>query len=824
MPYRRRQHHSCDQCRKGKRACDALLGDDAERTPTSSISTLVGEQFQDDWGLSCSNCKRYRRKCTFDWLLSHKASARRSTKKARNIAIATSLQATPRQAPSAHSGPNNHDSMRPTPHSIASRAPLMPAWDPLSQLPVGEESSQPRWLGKGGPACHPAVSPPLRAGMLGITSEEPRVVADSSSSWTGHDWEVPHENLFLDRSDIYCVGPSSDGTTGTPQIGIEDDNTESTLYVLPQTEPAASLMPPNRSFCLNSNHVANEYAQSTMTQTLMCIYNDSVENALSCWLTDRNCPYISLALAETIGRDRIPVSANRICRRVCQLDWAFSCVLGRSLTSAENGMASRALRATIMAFASQWIRDPSRGSCIRIPPTSPDHQSDIREMLWDQARYSLDEARALPSFRVAFANILFSLGQRPLDYAENRELGELMQHDPAPTYLEAALRQMFVFRRRLTRLQRQVPSRVLRPCRKDPEEYTGHVNEINSNSEACYTFNLLFWLGVMADTLTSVLYQRPLVISDEDSQIIYPPPASRTSAEQVDLDGWDIRPGKRITNEKSVWGNLFLHKRTSVYYCHQPRWPCSYEEAAGILSDAAPVKVLLFRRIGHLHTLVYRQAAAEDVEEAIRNAFLVYDYWNSTYKQFMLDCLAQHAHLPSRIQSWYVVLAAHWHLGAMMLADTVEDIDRTQLGLDIQAKSRHAMGVVPLLRRENAIAVGELATYSYDGQGFSRLRDFHESVNQAAFLTEPWTAVLIHSFTNAGTVLVREIGLSVPIPRGDGGLLKLAYNRCDNCIKALRCLGRMSDMALIAAKTLSSNLDQALSRLDHVNVHSLYTA
>jgi hypothetical protein len=32
-------------------------------------------------------------------------------------------------------------------------------------------------------------------------------------------------------------------------------------------------------------------SRSTMTHSLLRIYHDSMENALSCWLTEHNCPY-----------------------------------------------------------------------------------------------------------------------------------------------------------------------------------------------------------------------------------------------------------------------------------------------------------------------------------------------------------------------------------------------------------------------------------------------------------------------------------------------------------------------------------------------------
>jgi len=55
----RRQYHSCDQCRKGKRACDIVLSEES----VSAQSTAP-----------CSNCVKTRKSCTLVWLNSAKQS------------------------------------------------------------------------------------------------------------------------------------------------------------------------------------------------------------------------------------------------------------------------------------------------------------------------------------------------------------------------------------------------------------------------------------------------------------------------------------------------------------------------------------------------------------------------------------------------------------------------------------------------------------------------------------------------------------------------------------------------------------------------------
>ncbi|KAH9224525.1 hypothetical protein DL95DRAFT_378151, partial [Leptodontidium sp. 2 PMI_412] len=65
-----------------------------------------------------------------------------------------------------------------------------------------------------------------------------------------------------------------------------------------------------------------------MTDNLMKVYHDSMENALSCWLTERTCPYGNRAVfSNSAGsidtsmlREWGPDWSNRICRQVINLD------------------------------------------------------------------------------------------------------------------------------------------------------------------------------------------------------------------------------------------------------------------------------------------------------------------------------------------------------------------------------------------------------------------------------------------------------------------------------------------------------------------------
>lgn len=567
------------------------------------------------------------------------------------------------------------------------------------------------------------------------------------------------------------------------------------------------------TLCIPSENAAHGYARATMTQNLIRIYHDSLENALSCWLTEHNCPYseknnLLLPLGER--KEWGANWSNRICIRICQLDRASSSIRNRALSAQEDKAAAQALHMAIIAFASQWTQHAQKGCSSSVPSPYNDAERSIRENVWNKARHALERSSEIPSFRIVFANIIFSLTQSPLNSQEDVPLGQLLETDRAPRFLEAANRQLFTFRHKLARLQRGAPV-VLEGSRRESVSdiyQIPHASEnsqsdsILSNQEHCDTFNLLFWLGVMFDTLTAAMYQRPLVVSDEDSQITSPSPAIGDTSDNLDIDGWNIR-SEPISKKKDIWDDFFLRDSSELQSNRvQIKWPCSYEEAASILSEATPVKVLLYRRVTQLQTLVYRGIRPTDLETVIQRTILVYDYWNRTYQGFMLDCIANHEQLPPRIQSWYVILNGHWHLAAMLLADMIESIDGGRLGSDVERAVRQATGFVAKLKTENAFAVGALARSSLQGQDGTMSQYFHDSLNEVAFLVEPWTVVLIHSFAKAGYISLEQLDLL----EEDNLLAECFRQNCEYCISALQYLGRKSDMASLVARSMSKSL------------------
>jgi len=313
------------------------------------------------------------------------------------------------------------------------------------------------------------------------------------------------------------------------------------------------------------------------------------------------------------------------------------------------------------------------------------------------------------------------------------------------------------------------------------------------------TVDLLFWLGVMFDTLSAAMHKRPLVVSDEDSDIVLNESmqsehSANNKTELLATDGGD-----------GLWDEYLFARQQEHSHDSPTRWPCSFDQAAASLCDAAPVKVLLFRRVCRIQTLLTRNTRGEKVEESIRAALDVCNHWNTLYAPFIQDCIQNHDRLPPRVQSWYVCVTGHWHLATLLLADLVEIVDESGLGLGEATKGRNAGDFIAQFRESNCRVLSDLARCACprEDASFPQSHDFHFAVNEGALLTEPWTAVLIRAFAKAGVLLLESDALLSSLLDEED-----AFQRADNCILALWFLGRKSDMALSAAKILGNALKQ----------------
>ena len=582
---------------------------------------------------------------------------------------------------------------------------------------------------------------------------------------------------------------------------------------------------------------------------LLRIYHDVLEYSLSCWLTEDTCPYkprrsnsVSPGLtihpqaapsmegtANPTECGRGPASSNRIYRRVIKLDQVARSAKIITITRSEDRAASKALRLAIMAFATQWAQKSQRMEerYDEYSGTDDDLGSGIAEefdrslqrSFWEQARRALQDCADLETFKVVCAEVIFGWTQKPLEddvplegndnvtdaggtrASLGTQIEEIISMDGLPVFLERAARKMRVLKFKVDAKEVGLGSVT-----------TGHTNSHGAgpagvlDSEDRGTVGLLYWLAVMADTISSSMHERPVVLADQDCQ----------------HDGTDDAesPGHGDHNKLHTqrwWVDLFIQDNPASPG-QSTRWPCSAEEAAAAVQKSAPVKVLLYRHVFYLQNSLRGRGRRQEVEDIIQSAMLVYRYWNVTYGVFFRDLIENYDAVPPSIRGWFVCIHAHWHLAALMLADLIGVVDENDLGDLGASRARESAHMLERMRNTSACELSDLSRVStptqhaqhHGSDGEPQMPDFHFAVNSGTILMEPWTAILIRAYAKA---YVLHFSRADELWRHDKAMLGQrsrecgeSIRRCEECIRALWFLGKKSDMARRVSKTLARTL------------------
>ncbi|KAL4787190.1 hypothetical protein BJX76DRAFT_363962 [Aspergillus varians] len=828
----RRQNHSCDQCRKSKRACDAVNG---QRSP-------------------CSYCARTRKRCTMDWARSRGQSVVKQGQFERLL----------------------------FPYMFEeSEAQGLGPWDGLGFGGMDSASGVMGWEldGTGGGLEGGLLNYDLMPLGLGVADETQGVQPGISDTLLSSDClsDLLLPDLSSARtSDISTqqgadlLDPVYQQTTPTSQASStyvnlydpspEDTQRSTSAWMNPFDQPSQSqslsprYTPPSLSpFSIDQQLITKSNNHLT-SANLLQIYHDVLEHNLSCWLTETTCPYQPPPQTTTNLQAVVPEWgsswSNRIYQRTIKLDRvAQSCKL-LQLTSLEDKAASKALHLSIMAFATQWAQGSQRhreryqstpslshvGAGDNMGDGIAEFDRALQNHFWDQARRALQDVADVESYRVACAELIFGMAQRPWSadgdsHRQNSEeeddggfaaesalsrVRDIMRNEGPPVYMERAARKMHALKYRCDALERGLG---LGGRRANREKDAHSIAAMSAEDRA--TIGLLYWLAIMFDTVSSSMNERPVVILDEECQ---------HEAQ---------RPSQTQTQTQTRW-DLDLFVPGGLDAQHQTHWPCTYEAAAEDVIKSAPVKVLLFRHISYLQNAIRKGAHAAQVEDIIRSTTALYEYWHKTHGAFFSELIQDFAAVPQRVQGWFVCISAHWHLAALMLADLLEFVDENGLGMEDEACERVAGAVGSGIRKNSAAELADLArvatpaSTSDSGLGIGmrmgmgmgmgmdmggpQMPDFHHAVNEGTLLTEPWTIIMIRAFAKACVIFLGEAeGFAQCSGIGSGygtADFERRIDQAQDCIKGLWLLGKKSDMARKIAETLSLALLKLRSSCD----------
>ncbi|EXJ71134.1 uncharacterized protein A1O5_06128 [Cladophialophora psammophila CBS 110553] len=647
--------------------------------------------------------------------------------------------------------------------------------------------------------------------------------------------------------------------------------TDTMLENIPSCAPQIS---DDVTFNMREFDLTQSFGKGLISDRLLSIYHDSFENSLSCWVTESNCPYKipRLLLGSPTQRRKLLsyLASTRFYHRVRRLDNAFSTLRRQPLSRGDGARASKALMLAIMAFASQWthshdghrrsrslyseadVNQPHQTSgkdFSDINGTDPyDFERLIQQSLWNEAVDAVHSCFNVDSFELIFAQIIFSIMERPshFDKTEGDEHSRFdSRHSnvssissalagnprdrviPCPErrrkatvgnerYLEIALHHLLAWKRRISSAKQQQAVRAQFPSGNTP------ILSRPISLEDYQAFDMFFWFGVMCDTTSAVLSDRLPVIPDTDSvfNLDDGQRASRPAGVDVSLSRHS-QPQRDTTSKASVWASCLANAKPSLFGVPTVRWPWPPGVAEGMLQEATPVKVLLWRKITVIKALLSKETTPPSViERCIAETLKVYEYWQEHYGEFILNCISNHAHLSFKIQSWYVILASHWHLAALLVAHYIDLVDVTLRSETVQRSLRQSSALVLELQKANAYAIANLARVANppESNPSSHEQSFHYASAYGALVTEPWPEVLNQTLTRACEVLLLWLSSTkqptpAPIPTASqqawisaNTSVSELTKHSTSCIEALNLLGSCSQLAQLAAFSLETRL------------------
>ena len=552
-----------------------------------------------------------------------------------------------------------------------------------------------------------------------------------------------------------------------------------------------------------------------------------------------------------------PNWSNRVYRRVTKLDKIAQDTGIMRLSRSQNQASQKALHLVIMAFATQWAQGSQRqreaytaGFAQTSQASTEEFDRSIQRSLWHQARAALQDCADIESYRVVCAELIFGLTQRPWEefefaelelatssaqfsadsnmahsagvpatFAEARrkreailaKLSEVLQKDGPPIFIERAARKMHALKSKYDNYELG----FLGEERTEPKDVTDTGSKITT--EDGQTVGLLFWMAAMFDTISASLTERPAVLADDESQHeaaeheqMFPGASFHSASSEAGSSEAESAVNVKRGNRWRI--DLFIQDNPERM-SHQHHYPCSYEDAAHNITRATPVKVLLYRQVLYLQNMLRKPylTKGQPTEEIVSETLLIYRYWNIKYGAFFRELIQHYPTVPSRVRGWFVCILAHWHLGALMLADVLELVDQNRVGLEENRQTRLTSHTVANIRRTSAIQLSDLARVATplmpDSETDPTMPDFHFAVREGTVLTEPWTILLIRAFSKASIIHLREADEirqqgSPDLLGHDSEACRESTRRGEDCIQALWYLGKKSDMARNVAVVL----------------------
>ncbi|SPO32665.1 related to regulatory protein alcR [Ustilago trichophora] len=361
---RRRQYRSCDRCRVGKRACNAEY---------ESVAEAINNK------VACSNCRKKGKTCSFQYVLSilggvpsTSSSAIQDDLKAGGVVM---LPISPQHEDANHNSDAASLENRTTPRyhrqSTTSATTLAAASTNLVKTTT-------------------TTSTDINTGTSPVAAH------DARAQWS----------LAGSRSDI------------DPRASSDPSFVQAVTMA---AAAAAYKNVANISPMSSTMRITTAIDRIFLNDGLIRVYEGAAEQALQCWITSSNTPYM-------LASQDPGASQQLVYWRICELDRGARRLLGHA-----TGKASRereimdAFHSVVLAFAAQWsphwisgLADKAQLSTGTVTGCGLNKTSEnkVRLALWQRARNKLQKVANVASFRVIFALVLFAWTEKPREVVD----------------------------------------------------------------------------------------------------------------------------------------------------------------------------------------------------------------------------------------------------------------------------------------------------------------------------------------------------------------------------------------------------------------------
>ncbi|SPO27557.1 related to regulatory protein alcR [Ustilago trichophora] len=360
---RRRQYRSCDRCRVGKRACNAEY---------ESVAEAINNK------VACSNCRKKGKTCSFQYVLSILGGV-----------------------PSTSSSAVQND---------------MKAGS-VVMLPISSQHDN-TYDNSDGPSLDDRT--PHRNHHRSTTSTT--TLAAASTDLVKTTTTTTDINTGTNPVAAYNVGAQWSLAGSRSDIDPRASSDPSFMHAATMAAAAAAYKNIASISPMSSTmRITTAIDRIFLNDGLIRVYEGAAEQALQCWITSSNTPYMLASQDKS-------ASQQLVYWRICELDRGARRLLGHA-----TGKASRereimdAFHSVVLAFAAQWsphwisgLADKAQLSTATVTGYGLNKTSEnkVRLALWQRARDKLQKVANVASFRVIFALILFAWTEKPREVVD----------------------------------------------------------------------------------------------------------------------------------------------------------------------------------------------------------------------------------------------------------------------------------------------------------------------------------------------------------------------------------------------------------------------